>query len=85
MADLTLTSVKGFEPKVVAKLGPMLQAILAMTNPLQLLTVPAWRAHELKPGSPGKWAMAVTPNFRLTFRVDLQAQTVSELQVEDYH
>ena len=85
VADTTLKSVKGLEPKVVAKIGPMIDAIVAMTNPLQLRDVPAWRAHELTPGHPGKWAMTVTPNFRLTFRVDLTAQTVSDLQVEDYH
>lgn len=41
VADTTLKSVKGLEPKVVAKIGPMIDAIVAMTNPLQLRSVPA--------------------------------------------
>ena len=62
-----------------------LHVVTARADDPHLLTVPAWLAPELKPGHPGKWAMTVTPNFRLTFRVDLERQEVSDLLIEDYH
>mgnify|MGYP005984018129 FL=1 len=81
----TLTSVKGLDGLEVRKIAEMITAIRVMTNPLQLVAVPSWKAHELKPGQPGKWSLTVTRNYRLTFVVDQNAQEVSVLDYEDYH
>ncbi|MEL7831817.1 type II toxin-antitoxin system RelE/ParE family toxin [Citromicrobium bathyomarinum] len=81
----TLTSVKGLDGLEVRKIVEMITAIRVMTNPLQLVAVPSWKAHELKPGQPGKWSLTVTRNYRLTFIVDQNAQEVSVLDYEDYH
>lgn len=78
-------SVKGLNKLETAKIRDMISAIQAMTHPLQLTAVPAWRSHELKPGMPGKWALMVTGNYRLTFHCDIEAQQVSILNYEDYH
>ena len=78
-------SVKGLTKIEVAKIADMISALLAMTHPLQLTAVPAWRAHELAPRHPGKWSLMVTGNYRLTFMVDLAGQEVSVLDYEDYH
>jgi proteic killer suppression protein len=80
-----LTSVKGFDQREVRIIVEQIAAIRVMTHPLQLLAVPSWRAHELIPGQPGKWALRVTPNWRLTFHVDLNEQEVRLLDYEDYH
>lgn len=79
------TSVKGLDALEVRKIAEMITAIRVMSNPLQLLAVPSWKAHELKPGQPDKWSLTVTRNYRLTFIVDQSAQTVSVLDYEDYH
>jgi toxin HigB-1 len=79
------TSVKGLDALETRKIIEMIAAIKFMTNPLQLLAVPSWKAHELVPGHPGKWSLTVTRNYRLTFHVDLTAQEVSVLDYEDYH
>lgn len=79
------TSVKGLDALETRKIVEMLTAIRVMTNPLQLLSVPTWKAHELVPGHPNKWSLTVTRNWRLTFKVDLPAQEVSVLDYEDYH
>ena len=79
------TSVKGLDALETRKIVEMIAAIQVMTNPLQLTVVPSWKAHELKPGQPGKWSLVVTRNYRLTFLVDQVAQTVSVLDYEDYH
>lgn len=83
--DPTRTAVRGFTALEVRKVSEMIVAIQVMDHPLQLLSVPEWRAHELKPGQPGKWALRVTPNYRLTFHVDLDNQEVRLLDYEDYH
>ena len=43
-----------------------------------------WKAHELKGDRKGTWALSVTANLRLTFRVDGQGQ-LSDRNLEDYH
>ncbi len=83
--NTALTKVKGFSPIEVRKVVEMIVAIRLMDHPLQLLSVPEWRTHELKPFYPGKWALRVTPNYRLTFYVDLDKQEVTVLDYEDYH
>lgn len=79
------TSVKGLDALECRKIAEMIAAIRVMTNPLQLKSVPTWKAHELVPGHPGKWSLTVTRNFRLTFYVDQKAQEVRVLNYEDYH
>jgi proteic killer suppression protein len=79
------TSVKGLDALETRKISEMIIAIIVMTNPLQLLAVPSWKAHELKPREPGKWSLTVTRNYRLTFHVDQAAQSVALLDYEDYH
>lgn len=77
--------VKGLSELEVRKISAMIAAIRVMTHPLQLRTVPEWRAHELIPGQPGKWALRVTPNYRLTFHVEIEEQEIHLLDYEDYH
>jgi proteic killer suppression protein len=79
------TSVKGLDALETRKIVEMIAAIKIMTTPLQLRAVASWKAHELVPGHPGKWSLTVTRNYRLTFLVDQNAQTVSVLDYEDYH
>lgn len=83
--DATLDAVKGFNAVQVRKVAAMVIAIRVMTDPAQLAAVPSWRAHELKGARKGTWSLTVTGNERLTFVVDLEAQTVSVLDYEDYH
>lgn len=79
------TSVKGLDALEVRKIAEMIAAITVMTHPRQLEAVPSWKAHELKPGQPGRWSLVVTRNYRLTFTVDLPNQSVHLLDYEDYH
>lgn len=83
--DAAKTSVKGLDALETRKIVEMLAAIRIMDHPDQLRAVPSWKAHELKPGFPGKWSLVVTRNYRLTFYVDVEAQEVSVLDYEDYH
>ncbi len=77
--------VQGVPPDSRGKLKNMLGFLDAMSD-LQELKTPAlmWKAHELKGDRKGTWALSVTANLRLTFRVDGQGQ-LCDLNLEDYH
>lgn len=83
--DQNATSVAGLTAVEVRKIAEMIVAIRVMTNPIQLRAVPQWRAHELQGARKGTWSLTVTKLYRLTFFVDMKAQTVSVLDYEDYH
>lgn len=42
-----------------------------------------WHLHQLTGSRRGTWSLSVSGNWRLTFRV--QARTIYELNLEDYH
>ena len=77
--------VQGLPRDSRGKLRNMLGFFDAMSD-LQELKTPAlmWKAHELKGNRKGTWALSVTANLRLTFRVDGQGQ-LCDLNLEDYH
>ena len=77
--------VQGVPSDSRGKLRNMLGFLDAMSDPQELKT-PAlmWKAHEIKGDRKGAWALSVTANLRLTFRVDGQGQ-LSDLNLEDYH
>lgn len=78
--------VKGLEPKAGARIQQQLSALQAATSMKQVAdSFPAWHVHELTPGYPGKWSLRVTPNFRLTFRLNKKTNEISDLDFEDYH
>lgn len=79
------TSVKGLDALETRKIVEMIAAIKVMTHPNQLRSVPTWKAHDLAPGRPSTWSLVVTRNYRLTFLVDVEAQTVAVMDYEDYH
>lgn len=49
----------------------------------QVATMPGWRPHPLKGGRRGRYAITVTRNWQITFR--LRGNTVTEVDFEDYH
>jgi proteic killer suppression protein len=58
-------------------------AIEEAENIAELDTIPGWRVHPLKGDRKGIWSLRLTPNHRLTFRIE--GSSVSEVDVEDYH
>lgn len=77
--------VQGVPSDSRAKLRNMLGFLDAMSDPQELKTPTLmWKAHELKGDRKGTWALSVTANLRLTFRVDDQGQ-LRDLNLEDYH
>jgi len=71
-------------PAVVWKLRRMILFLEAAPNPAALREVPAWKVHQLGGDRKGTWALHVTRNWRLTFKVDA-ANHLIEVNYEDYH
>jgi proteic killer suppression protein len=61
----------------------MLTAMSEAANIAEIGRYSGWRLHPLKGDRRGTWAMVVTRNYRLTFR--LSGSNVSEIDLEDYH
>lgn len=76
-------STKGVPQACVGKLRLMLGFLQAMGDPEELRTPPRWKAHKLTGNRAGTWALHVTANWRLTFRVESDA--LHDLDLEDYH
>jgi proteic killer suppression protein len=74
---------RGLPPQLVGKIRNMLAALDAATTLEQAATFPGWRLHPLKGDRQGDYAMVVSRNMRLTFRVDGAA--LHDLDFEDYH
>ena len=51
----------------------------------ELRDIPSWKVHRLTGGRKGTWSLAVTRNWRLTFRVDEAESEIFDLNYEDYH
>ena len=67
----------------VPKLRRMMTALAFAGDISQLETVPGWRLHPLKGSRKGQYAMSVTGNWRLVFR--LEDRTVTDIDFVDYH
>jgi len=67
-----------------ARLGRMLAFIDAAASLDELATPPNYGLHPLTGDRAGTWAMTVTHNWRLTFRISVDG-TLEGIDLEDYH
>lgn len=74
---------RGLPPEAVGKLRRMLTFLQAMETVDELRTLPHWKAHRLTGDRAGTWALHVSRNWRLTFRIDESG--ITEVNFEDYH
>jgi proteic killer suppression protein len=75
----------GLPVAVVPKLRAIPTFLQDMSSEAELSTVPGWRAHKLTGDRKGVWALHVTRNWRLTFRIDDAGVEIVDLDYEDYH
>jgi proteic killer suppression protein len=76
---------KGLPPPSIDKLGKMIAFLEIMTEAVELLDVPVWKAHSLAGSRKGTWSLHVNRNWRLTFWIDGATREVCDLDFEDYH
>ncbi len=65
------------------KIRDILSAIEFAERLGQIEAVPGWRLHPLKGAKAGRYAIVVSRNWRLTFRID--GEIAADLDFEDYH
>lgn len=76
-------TVKGLPADAVNKLRNMLAFLDAMASAEELRAIPHWKAHALTGSRKRTWALHVTKNWRLTFRIE--QDEIRDLNFEDYH
>lgn len=75
----------GLDPAVIEKIRNMVSFLQQMGHPSELSGFPHWKPHRLTGNRKGTWSLKVSPNWRLTFRVDRETNEIVDLNFEDYH
>lgn len=75
---------KGLPGNLVSRLRNMIAYIDAIATEDELLIPPNFGAHKLTGDRAGTWALTLTRNWRLTFRVN-NALAIEDMDLEDYH
>ena len=75
----------GLAPSVIEKVRNILSFLQEMEDAQELRDIPSWKAHQLSGDRRGTWSLTVTPNWRITFRVDQSRGEILDLNFEDYH
>jgi proteic killer suppression protein len=77
-------SAKGLPSGSVDRLQRMLVYIDAIGTAEELHVPPNYGAHQLTGDRKSVWALTVTKNWRMTFRVNA-AGAIEDMDLEDYH
>ena len=75
---------KGLPAGSVDRLRNMLAYLVAVEVEEELRVPPNFGAHQLTGDRKGEWALTVTRNWRLTFRINA-AGAIEDMDLEDYH
>ena len=75
---------KGLPADSVDRLRNMLAYLAAVDVEDELRAPPNFGAHKLTGDRKGEWALTVTRNWRLTFRINASG-AIEGMDVEDYH
>jgi proteic killer suppression protein len=75
---------KGLPSGSVDQLRRMLAYIDAIDAAEELRVPPNYGAHQLTGDRKGEWALTVTRNWRMTFRINAVG-AVEDMDLEDYH
>jgi toxin HigB-1 len=76
---------KGLPAEAVDKLRKILGFLQDMEDPSELRFLPTWKAHQMSGDRRGPWSLSVTRNWRLTFRIDVKENEITDVDYEDYH
>ena len=74
--------VTGVNPQHVTRLGHIL-ALLETAESIEDMDLPGLNLHELKGKRTGTWAVKISGNWRVTFK--LRKGDVVDVNYEDYH
>lgn len=75
---------KGLPGNLIDRLRNMLAYLVAIADVEELRVPPNFGAHVLTGDRAGTWALTVTKNWRMTFRVT-ETGAITDMDLEDYH
>lgn len=75
----------GLPAAVIPKLKRMISFLQDMEQERELVSMPSWRAHQLKGTHKNAWSLFVTKNWRITFQIDAIEAEIIDLDYQDYH
>jgi proteic killer suppression protein len=78
-------NARGVPSAMADKLRKLLFALETAESLEHLGRFPGWRLHPLKGDLKGLWSLSVTGNWRLIFRYEEETNTVSDIDLIDYH
>ena len=81
---LTRGDTAGLPPTHSAKITAMVSFLSAAAGIEAVQRLAVWRAHQLTGDRRGTWSLAISRNWRMTFRVN-DTNEIIELDLEDYH
>jgi toxin HigB-1 len=77
-------SSKGLPSGSVDRLRNMFSYLAAVGAEEELWVPPNFGAHKLTGDRAGEWALTVTRNWRMTFRIN-ESGAIEDMDLEDYH
>ncbi|MGA9581876.1 MAG: type II toxin-antitoxin system RelE/ParE family toxin [Allosphingosinicella sp.] len=77
-------STKGLPSGSLERLRNMLTYLAVMAAEEELHVLPNFGAHRLTGDRKDEWALTVTRNWRMTFRIN-EAGAIEDMDLEDYH
>jgi proteic killer suppression protein len=77
-------AARGLPSGSVDRLRNMLAYLSAIEGEEELPVPPNYGAHRLTGDRKGSWALTVTRNWRMTFRIN-EAGAIEDMDLEDYH
>ncbi len=75
----------GLPAAFVERIRNIVSFLQDMEGVEELRDLPNWRPHQLTGDRRDTWSIAVTRNWRITFRVDETENAIVSLNYEDYH
>ncbi len=77
-------NAKGVDARLVGRIRNMVAFLTAAADADELKIPPNFGFHRLEGDRAGTWAMTLTHNWRMTFRLS-ERQSIIDLDLEDYH
>lgn len=77
-------SSKGLPAGSVERIRNMIAYLAAISAEEELRVPPNFGAHKLTGDRKGEWALTVTRNWRMTFRIGAEG-AIEDMDLEDYH
>jgi proteic killer suppression protein len=75
----------GLPAAVIGKVLDILAFLQDMASEDELRGLTSWKPHQLGADRKGTWALHVTGNWRITFRINRSDNEIFDLDYEDYH